>query len=60
MADHYQKEDATGNIQMEDGLGALLLEQQVGADDLATKLVSLDAMLPQFALPDGAIVISGG
>jgi len=31
MADHYQKEDATGNYQLEDGSGAYLLEQQAGA-----------------------------
>ena len=26
MADHYQKEDASGNYQLEDGTGAYLLE----------------------------------
>ena len=56
MADAYQLETTVDRYLMEDGLGVYLLEQQPGADDLATKLV----LLPDPQRAPGVLIISGG
>lgn len=42
MSDHVQKEDATGNVQLENGSGSLLLEQQ--PFDATTVVAAIAAM----------------
>lgn len=57
MADRYLIEtSAVDGYLLEDGTGVLILEQQPGADDLATKQI----FLPSPALPLGMLMISGG
>ena len=57
MADRYLVEtSAVDGYLLEDGTGILILEQQAGADDLATKQL----FLPDPRLPLGMLLISGG